>query len=798
LTTAGTGVDVHRSTADGTRSPKFGRLWIVVAVLVGMVGIAGAFVIGDAVASRDGAAARQEFERTSADIASTLELAIRSEESLAISGSAFVLGRPDASNAQFNTWLRTVKAFDRYPELAFIVKIVVVPASGLAAYAATAVADPEAAIGPDGVFSVLPPGDRPFYCFIALGASRDPTARQPPGLDLCAPEVGASAALYAARDSGQGSYEPSPATGVAQLGVQTPIYRDGVVPETVEARRAAFVGWLGMTIDPTLVLERALQGHPGMTVSMRYQLNSSDVEYVSGVAAPGAQSTTIDLHNGWMIRTFGVVDGDGVFTNGGALLLLLAIVALSLVVAVLVLVLGTGRARALQLVRERTGDLRFQALHDALTGLPNRALIMDRIEQLLARNRRQGTIGAALFVDLDDFKNVNDTLGHQAGDRLLVAVAARLTTTLRDADTIGRMGGDEFVVLIDGSSVEAAPELVAERLLDVMRQPFELDGATLPIAVNTSIGIALGDRATGGDLLRDADVALYQAKAAGKNRYETFFPAMQTEISRRVELEFDLRSAIGNDQFRLVYQPIYRLDDLVVIGVEALLRWDHPTQGVIEPDEFIPILEKSGQIQQVGRWVLRQACLQMSSWHAEGDRLDVSVNVSGRQLDHDDIVEDVRQALEASGLDPGSLIIEITETALMGDATAAATAATAMRLRAIKALGVRIAVDDFGTGYSSLSYLQQFPVDCLKIDRRFTNAISTSPESKALIRTLIQLGTDLGLTTLAEGVETTDEMDDLRHEHVNEAQGFLLSRPLDPQTLEARILAPSRPATGVV
>ena len=331
---------------------------------------------------------------------------------------------------------------------------------------------------------------------------------------------------------------------------------------------------------------------------------------------------------------------------------------------------------------------------------------------------------------------------------------------------------------------------IAERLLDVMRQPFDLDDTSMPLSVNTSIGIAIGDRDNGGDLLRDADVALYQAKAGGKNRYEIFLPEMQTEISRRIELEFDLRSAVDNNQFFLVYQPIYNLDDLSLVAVEALLRWRHPIAGVIEPDEFIPILEQTGQILEVGRWVLTQACTQMAEWHAEGDTLDVSVNVSGRQLDHDQIVNHVRDALASSGLPPSSLIIEVTETALMRKA-----GETSGRLKAITELGVRIAIDDFGTGYSSLAYLQQFDVDCLKIDRGFTHAITTSPESKALIRTLVQLGRDLGLKTLAEGVETTSEMDHLRSEQVDEAQGFLLSRPLDAAALEEQILVPCRATT---
>ena len=359
---------------------------------------------------------------------------------------------------------------------------------------------------------------------------------------------------------------------------------------------------------------------------------------------------TIDLDNGWKVETFGVVNGGGVFGDGGGIPLLVAGVALSLLLGALIYVLGAGRAHSRVLVDARTDELRFQALHDSLTGLPNRTLIMDRIEQLLARNRRNGTAGAALCIDLDDFKNVNDSLGHEVGDRLLASVATRMAGTLRGADTIGRMGGDEFVVLIDGSEPMVAPELVAERLLDVMHQPFEFDGSSTSLVASTSIGIAVGDRATAGELLRDADIALYQAKAKGKNRYEFFHPELQADIGRRIRLEFDLRSALAAQQFRLVYQPIYDLGDLAVVGVEALLRWEHPADGLLSPDEFIPILEQTGQIREVGTWVIHQACAQMAAWRARGYHLNVSVNVSGRQLDDDRIIEHIRHALEQSGL----------------------------------------------------------------------------------------------------------------------------------------------------
>ena len=453
--------------------------------------------------------------------------------------------------------------------------------------------------------------------------------------------------------------------------------------------------------------------------------------------------------------------------------------------AVVVYSLGTGRARARRLVQERTAELEHQALHDSLTGLPNRTLIIDRVEQLLSRGRRHGTSGAALFVDLDDFKNVNDSFGHASGDRLLGMVTDRMNSVLRAADTIGRMGGDEFVVLIGGDSSDPLPEVVAQRLLDVLSEPFALEVGdhSCSIRVTASIGIASGDRLSAGDMLRDADLALYQAKSAGRNCYRHFMPEMQVDIRRRVELEIELRAAAGNGELELYYQPIYNLSDLTVVGAEALLRWNHPTQGLIQPDAFIPILEQSGEIVEVGRWVMNNACREIAEWRRNGSNLTVSINVSARQLDHASIVGYVEEALTSAELEPSALTIEVTETALMRD-----PAAIARRLREIKELGVRIAVDDFGTGYSSLAYLQQFPVDSLKIDRAFTNGLRQSPEADALIRTLVRLGNDLGLTTLAEGVETIEQLDQLRLEHVEHVQGYLLARPMTTDAFQAMIL----------
>jgi len=436
--------------------------------------------------------------------------------------------------------------------------------------------------------------------------------------------------------------------------------------------------------------------------------------------------------------------------------------------------------------------LAHAALHDALTGLPNRALILNRAEQMLARARRERTPVAALFLDLDDFKDINDTMGHEAGDQLLVEVATRMASALREGDTVGRLGGDEFVVLVEGASLAAGAEVVSERILDVLGTPFEIQASDVPLEATASIGIATGDRASAGELLRDADIALYRAKAAGKHCAVAFSPLMQEAVDDRRSVEVDLHHALEECQFFLLFQPTIDLSNGAFTGVEALLRWRHPERGVVLPNDFIPALESSGQIVPVGSWVLHEACRQGAIWHGQGHRIMVSVNISAVQLERDRIIDDVHSALSTSGFDPGMLILELTETTLMQDVEA-----TLVRLKLLKALGVSLAIDDFGTGYSSLAYLRQFPIDVLKIDQSFVSGIADTKESAAIVHTLVQLGKVLGLETVAEGIESDEQRKRLQAEDVNVGQGYLFARPLDVEAVD-RLLKDSADKPKVV
>ncbi len=426
--------------------------------------------------------------------------------------------------------------------------------------------------------------------------------------------------------------------------------------------------------------------------------------------------------------------------------------------------------------KELESQLRHQALHDALTGLPNRALLLDRLNQEVARARRGGPPPAILFVDLDNFKVINDSLGHAAGDVLLVAVARRLRELVREIDTVARFGGDEFVIVL-GAPVDAAGAIdVAHRINAAMTQPFRIQGRS--ISVTTSIGIATGldaqiDR---NDLLRHADIALYRAKARGKNTFELFDDSMHAAAIRRLELESELREALVRSEFALHYQPKIALQSGAIVGAEALVRWLHPTRGMISPMEFIPIAEETGLILALGAWIVREACGHGAEYlrHYRGhEPFTISINLSGRQFAQPDMVELLSAVLQETGLPPANLTIEITESVAMGDAET-----TIARLQQLKGLGVNLSVDDFGTGYSSLAYLQRFPVDVLKIDRSFIAQLGEAAAATAIVTAMISLAHTLGLRVVAEGVETLQQLQVLRNLGCDRAQGYYFSKPI--------------------
>ena len=421
-------------------------------------------------------------------------------------------------------------------------------------------------------------------------------------------------------------------------------------------------------------------------------------------------------------------------------------------------------------------QLRRQALEDPLTGLSNRALLRDRLEHAVARLQRvaDGQRLAVFFLDLDDFKTVNDSLGHAAGDLLLTAVGQRLSGAVRSIDTVARLGGDEFAVLAEDIPAEMDPNDLGRRLTKALAPAFQI-GET-EVFVRASVGYAVAAPGEDGDLLlRNADLAMYQAKAEGKSGLRRYDPGLHTTAVARLELEHDLRVALEAHEFAIVYQPIVALDSDRIVGLEALLRWNHPTRGLLEPDNFIPLAEESGLIVEIGRWVMSESCRQLAEWIEQGlasPELTLSVNLSVKQVHDGAIVDDVAAALRESGLPGHRLTLEVTEGVLVDDSEAVIG-----RLAAIREMGVRIAIDDFGTGFSSLGYLSRFPVDVLKIDRSFVQRMSAKASDLAVIEAAIGLATTLGLETVAEGIERSGQTERLRELGCHLGQGFLFSRP---------------------
>jgi len=467
------------------------------------------------------------------------------------------------------------------------------------------------------------------------------------------------------------------------------------------------------------------------------------------------------------------------------------LITLILVIALASAVFAARRISELRLEIQRRDEAESQmqhmALHDSLTGLPNRLLLASRLEQELARAERDGTSVAVLCLDLDRFKQVNDIYGHPAGDRLLQTVADRLRASVRKMDTLTRLGGDEFAIVQPGLAQPDGAAGLSQRLLKVLSEPIRLhDGYTV---VTASIGIAVssGDNLDPHELLRSSDVALYRAKSAGRSRFQFFESAMDAQLRERMEIEAELHKALAKGHLLLHFQPQVNVDNGNIFGFEALLRWQHPRRGFIPPDHFIPVAEETGLILNIGEWVLREACLQAQHWPND---IKISVNLSPVQFQHRDLVATVKAALDLAKLDPKRLELEITETILMQD-----TESTLQTLAELKSMGINIAMDDFGTGYSSLSYLRRFPFDKIKIDKCFVLGLEENEDDVAIVRSVVDLGRNLGMRAIAEGVETEGQLARLKKEGCCEVQGYLYSRPVSANEATALLKrTPGSPA----
>jgi diguanylate cyclase (GGDEF)-like protein len=749
-------------------------------------------------ARTDQANNRKDFHALAQDVTSTVGILLQRDANFVATLRTVMTMHPELTPMQFSQWYGRLQGDQRQVGGIGSAVVDVVPAKQLLRFQTRRNADPAFIHLLGSNIKFVAPTGQPQYCLLSASGALQPlpsVAAQLVQQDWCNPRtfVGSTeaTALWAAGATDHVLVNPINVAWLRTTLFETPFYRRGVALRSPAERTANTLGWVVSSFDVNTLVQQGLGHHQGLNVRLQYTNPDGRLVEVANVGhATGSltRRTVMDFDGKWIATVTGAPIVTGVTPALQGAMISGAGVLVTLLLSLLILTLSRSRERALAMVAEKTGQLRHQALHDALTGLPNRVLAIDRAEQMLARARRGEQPIAVLYIDVDGFKHINDTFGHAVGDTFLKAVAARLETVVRAGDTAARLAGDEFVVLLEASTLDAGPELVAERVLDVLREPYDLtDEIGRELTVTASIGVAYGQHGSAEELLADADVALYAAKEAGRNQYVTYESGMQTAAQDRITLEMDLADAIAAEELFLVYQPTFDLKSERTTGVEALLRWRHAERGVIAPDVFIPIAERSGLILSIGRWVLHTAALQAAEWRAQGYELAISVNVSGRQLDHDELVDDVRSALLESGLQPSALTVEITETALMKDPDA-----TARRLNAIKELGVRVAVDDFGTGYSSLAYLRQFPVDTLKIDRAFVQGIASSKESAALIQTLIDLGKTLNLETLGEGIEDLAQLEHLQRARCDSGQGFLFARPLEADALTEFLR--SRPA----
>jgi diguanylate cyclase (GGDEF)-like protein len=783
--------------------------WALAAIIVLVAGCVASVIGARSVAHSNAAKQRAAFHASAAAIASTLKLSIQHEEDLVANASTFFAANPKASQSEFAAWSSFVNSLHRYPELERLGLVTVVRTAELPAFATrvtgktlvvTPTTSPTIAHAPSsssssstqaatsaaataaavGLLRISPPGSRPVYCLATAEIVRGPAKRARAGVDYCA----RSRALIASRASGKARYAPASPTRTGMLGVETPVYHDGgTAPSTGAGRMSSFVGWLREVLVPEVVLQQALRGHPGTAVTLRYHRGTSDVAFALGTPQHGAPAQTTNLHNGWTVASFGAPIADSVFSDPEARGLLIAGCLLSVLLALLIYALGSSRPLAAGAgPRPRTPRRPGQqeGLYDALTGLPNRALTLDRAERTVARAGRQsGMLAGALLVDVDWFKDVNDKLGRAAGDQLLRIVAERLEHVVRAEDSVGRLDGDQFLITVEAVARGARLDSLARRITEALHKPVELDDFGPSFHLTASIGIAFGRYSSHESMLHDAELALQASKAAGKDRYTLFNANMRAVIEDRGVLEAELNAALQDGQFFLLYQPICDLRTRKVVGLEALIRWRHPKQGVLLPADFIPLAEETGLIVPIGRWALQEACARAAAWEVAGHRISVGVQVSPIQLNRDGFATDVRRALQQSGVDPSLVTLELAEATVMSDADGAT-----VRLNEIKSLGARIAIDDFGSGYAYRSDLQKMPLDFLKVDRSSLAASEDEDYRHWLLDAILVFARDLSLTVVAKGIESGEQVNALLEMGCTLAQGHFFGEPIPADALE--------------
>jgi diguanylate cyclase (GGDEF)-like protein len=761
--------------------------------------------------------ANSTFDTSTSSVAASLSTSVARDQDLLSTVRTLLEIGPRTTNAQLRMWLSADGAVARFPGVFGFTYIEHVQSANLAAYAAAVRVDPP--VPPfRGTFTIIPKGARAPYCFTRLIYAQLPkgvgggsatgiiSSLGPllsPSFDYCDTpfdgllQVTARsghtgvirlAQLFEFPTKGGPSIPPLVRSALGSLplfAIVTPVYNDSANLATVGDREAASQGWVLGLFDATGIFQAANGVAHGVAVTLYHRSAGNPVVVLrSSISAkPAGRSRVLALrgNGGWTVKVSESVTPTGLSATAQGIAVLVGGLLVALLLFAIVEVLVVSRRNALRLVEVRTKDLRYQSTHDALTGLPNRVSVYEQAQAALGQARRSERAVALFFIDLDDFKKVNDTFGHGIGDDLLRSVGERLVAAVGDAGSVGRLGGDEFAVLAEDTDVARQPELFASRLQEVMREPFELpSGGGFFLSITASIGVATGPRRSSEELLRDADTALFRAKAEGLGRFAVFEPEMHDAARKRLALDIDLRQAMSVEQFYVVYQPIVDLRTETIYGVEALLRWQHPRRGVVMPQEFISILEESDLILEVGRYVLDQACTQARRWHEAGFPVGVSVNLSARQFNYNLVLDDVPMVLSRTGAEASWMTLEMTESIAMMQ-----TELMVGTLQALRSLGLRLAIDDFGTGYSSLAYLREFPIDILKIDRSFIEAIE-QPQGKPFLEALIKLGHSLDLEIVAEGIERRSQLEILVEEGCDSGQGFLFLPPVEPAELTAR------------